>query len=204
MSSAPPPSTTPNNPELLIWALYLLGGSDTFVDVEDLFIKSFELAPARLSWRTRQDIPDYKKCSKALQEVEDHKRSQLSNLFEKNGPYKRKLSSAGVEWATNHAKALAALYSEGVVPSASVQEDSKMLRSVTESAPFEMFLLDDQSELNLYEISDLFRCLPDADFAIWTQRFDRIRNAATRNGNTRVLSFVERCSALVKTKGDGK
>ena len=204
MTLTPPPSSSPNNPELLIWALSLLGGNDNFIEVEDLFIKAFELAPARLSWRTRQDLPDYKKCSKALQEVEDQKRSQLSHLFEKKGAYKRKLSSAGIEWVNTHSKELAALYSDGVVPSASVQEDAKLLRSITESVPFEAFLNDEQTEMNVYEVSDLFRCMPDADFTVWKQRFDRVRNAASRNGNSRVISFVDKCRELVLARGDEK
>lgn len=200
MSQTPPPSSTPNNPELLIWALFLLGGSDNFIDVETLFIKSFELAPARLSWRTRQDIPDYKKCSKALQEVEDKKRSSLSHLFEKQGAYKRKLSNDGVEWITKYSTVLATLYSDGIVPSASVQEDSKALRTVTENMTFKSFLNDENAELSIYEISDLFRCLPDADKTIWKQRLDRVRNAAIRNGNTRVVLFVDRCTSIVWAK----
>ena len=200
MPSAPPPSSTPNNPELLIWALFLLGGSDNFVDVEELFIKSFELAPARLSWRTRQDIPDYKKCSKALQEIEDKKRSLHSHLFEKQGSYKRKLSSAGVVWATKYSAVLGALYSDGIVPSAAIQEDSRTLRTITESKTFQNYLASEDAILNLYEISDLFRCLPDADEAIWKQRFDRVRNAAVRNGQTRVITFVEQCASAIWAK----
>jgi hypothetical protein len=202
MSHTPSPSSTPNNPELLIWSLFLLGGSDNYVDVEELFIKSFELAPARLSWRTRQDIPDYKKCSKALQEVEDRKRSQLFHLFEKQGAYKRKLSSAGVEWVTQYSNVLATLYSGGIVPSAAVQEDSKALRRITDSDLFQNFLRSEFDDLNVYEISDLFRCLPDADQAIWKQRLDRVRNAAIRNGNTRVVAFVDKCADIVWAKGE--
>ena len=202
MSLAPPPSSTPNNHELLIWALFLLGGSDNFIDVEELFIKSFELAPARLSWRTRQDIPDYKKCSKALHEVEDKKRTQLSHLLEKQGSYKRKLSGDGVTWVTKYATVLASIYSDGIVPSAAVQEDSKVLRTITESLIFAAFLKDEKAELNIYEISDIFRCLPDADTAIWKQRLDRVRNAAIRNGHTRVISFVDKCASVVWAKGD--
>jgi hypothetical protein len=202
MSPTPSPSSTPNNPELLIWALFLLGGSDNFVDVEELFIKSFELAPARLSWRTRQDIPDYKKCSKALQEVEDQKRSLLFHLFEKQGAYKRKLSSAGVEWVSKYSTVLATLYSNGIVPSAAVQEDSKLLRGITDSKLFESYLRDELEDLNVYEISDLFRCVPDADQTIWKQRLDRVKNAAVRNGNTRVVSFVDRCADIVWDKGE--
>lgn len=65
-----PPSFDANNNDLLVWSLFLLDGAEKWVDVENIYLKAFELGPARLSWRTRADIPDYKKVSKALQSVE--------------------------------------------------------------------------------------------------------------------------------------
>lgn len=65
-----PPSVEANNQDVFIWALYLLGGADRDVDVENIYLKSFELTPARLGWRTRPDPPDYKKTAKALQSIE--------------------------------------------------------------------------------------------------------------------------------------
>lgn len=54
------------NSDVFLWALFELGGGDDFVDVEAVYIRAFQLAPLRLSWRTRDDLPDLKKCSKAL------------------------------------------------------------------------------------------------------------------------------------------
>jgi len=79
------PSGNHNNDDLLVWALHLLGGAERWVDVEELYLKAFELAPARLSWRTRPDLPDYKKCAKALQAVESPKGSNHHGLLAKNG-----------------------------------------------------------------------------------------------------------------------
>ena len=65
------------NTDVFLWALYELGGSDEFIDVEAAFYRAFELAPARLSWRTRSDLPDLKKCSKALRDAEGRKPALL-------------------------------------------------------------------------------------------------------------------------------
>jgi len=40
------------NWELAVWALGLLDGATSFVDVEDVSLRAFELAPTRLAWRT--------------------------------------------------------------------------------------------------------------------------------------------------------
>src|SRR6266851_9626835 len=79
------------NSDVFLWALFELGGADKFVDVEDVFTRAFELAPLRLSWRTRPDIPDLKKCSKALQEAERRVPSPLV----KQGPEMRRLTVEG-------------------------------------------------------------------------------------------------------------
>ena len=72
-----PPSITHNNSDLTVYACYLAGGYERWLDVEELYLKMFELAPNRLGWRTRSDLPDYKKCAKALQELEDLSRARL-------------------------------------------------------------------------------------------------------------------------------
>ena len=73
-----PPSSEANNQDVFVWALYLLGGADKDVDVEEIYLKCFELAPARLGWRTHPEIADYKKTSKALQSIEATTHVELS------------------------------------------------------------------------------------------------------------------------------
>ena len=199
MSQYPAPSTNPNNAELLIWCLFLLGGADKFVDVEDLFLKTFELAPARLSWRTRPEIPDYKKCAKALQEIEDPKRSTFAAFMTKNGVYQRKLSMAGSEWCEAYSSHFAKLYSQGNVPSAVTQDDGKIIRTIESSTTYTNFLKNPLSELPLYEIADLFRCMPDADMAVWASRLDVAENAAKRNSRDAVVAFISNCREIVLT-----
>ena len=89
-SDIDPPSFEANNNDLLVWSLFLLGGAEKWVDVEDIYLKAFELGPARLSWRTRADIPDYKKVSKALQSVEAGG-NRWQQLLEKRGAYDLKV-----------------------------------------------------------------------------------------------------------------
>ena len=58
------------NWEIFVWALSQLDGAHRMVDVEEVFVRCFEVAPLRFSWRTGEDLPDYKKCSKALRDAE--------------------------------------------------------------------------------------------------------------------------------------
>ena len=94
-----PPSMNANNQDLFVWSLFLLNGGSEWVDVEDIYLKSFELAPERLSWRTRRDIPDYKKCAKALQSVEAPGKNHEGMLVKKS-EHERKLSTKDSSGAT--------------------------------------------------------------------------------------------------------
>jgi len=49
-----------NNSELVTLAVYLLGGSTNFVDVEDIAIEVFSLAPNKFSWKKHKDQIDIK------------------------------------------------------------------------------------------------------------------------------------------------
>lgn len=197
MTEHPPPSKSANNTDLLIWCLYLLGGSDKFIDIEDLFLKIFELAPARLSWRIRPDIPDYKKCSSALQSVENPNRSDYTTFLTKNGLYLRKLSTTGSEWCEKHKPHLEKLYSHGTVPSTNIQDDGKLIRTIENSDLYLSYLKNSSIEISVYSIADLFRCMPDANTAIWAARLDLAENAAKRNSKETMQSFITACRQKV-------
>jgi len=83
------------NWEVFLWALYRLGGATEFIEVEDIFLKCFQLAPNRFSWRTRENLPDYKKCSKALRDAEA---KQPHFLVKTGDGFKRQLTVEGQKW----------------------------------------------------------------------------------------------------------
>jgi len=86
------PSVQHNNGDLLLWALYTVGGAERWVDVEEIYLAAFRLAPARLAWRTRPDLPNYKICARGLQDLENAKEPRYGGLLEKRGPHHRKLT----------------------------------------------------------------------------------------------------------------
>lgn len=189
-SKATPPSKTENNADVLVWSLYQLGATDKWFDVEDLYLKMFELAPARLSWRKHTQYPDYKKCAKALQEVEDVKRSDHLGLVTKRGPYERRLTLEGLQWCEEHREQLAALYSSTVVPSAAPQHDARLIRNTTRSDAYTMWQETGALPDALGELAEAFMCGPKSPVETWEMRFDERILAARRNGHTELLEFL--------------
>lgn len=184
------PSTEHNNADLLVWACFSAGGYERWMDVEELYLKAFELGPNRLGWRTRPDLPDYKKCAKALQEVEDPKRSDHLGLFLKQGQYTRKLSDAGLEWCTAYKSLLESLYGGGFVPSQSVSELARIISVTEKSDAFRRFISSGAVDVEMWELADSLQCMPSSTIAVWMARLDRLRLAAERNGRNDLVEFV--------------
>ena len=206
MSASPrpvkPPSTDHNNADLIVWACYALGGHGRWVDVEELFLKAFELGPNRLGWRTRPDLPDYKKCAKALQEVEDPKRSDHLGLFLKQGRYTRKLSDDGLEWCTAYKSLLSGLYGGGFVPSQSGSEMGRLIVGIEKSEAFRSFVRTQAISVELWELADALHCMPSSTRAVWMARLDVLRMAAEQHGRQDIVNFTKVARQQVLSRTD--
>lgn len=197
------PSMTHNNSELLLWALYTSGGANDWVDVEAVFVCAWRLAPERLSWRTYPEYPDYKKCSKALQELEDEKRSDHLGLVARKDRYTRKLTLAGVDWCRRWESHLGALYANGAVPQVATTANSKLISTARKSELFGRFLVGGASDFALWEMADLLRCQPESKLPIWQERCDALESAARVASDADVEAFAKslRASVIKMKKG---
>lgn len=185
----PPPAAEPNNQDLLVWALYTLGGSSEWVDVEDVFLRCFELAPARLGWRTRPDLPDYKKCAKALQSVEAQSHV---GLLAKMGQYQRRLSSRGTAWCEQHRSQLEDLYGGGShVEPPSSSGDARLVRRIRQHPVFEDWAQSGELRAAEWDLADLLQCSTASGSTIWDQRLDELEAAANRSADPEVHALAQ-------------
>jgi len=127
-----PPNLKPNNQEVFMLALYELSGATTSVDVEDIYMRAFEIAPARLAWRTRPELPDYKKISKALQAVEA---KTHIGLVLKVDEHHRRLTPEGVAWTERYMDVLKNLYGGNVPVEPSSKNIHEALRKRVHASP---------------------------------------------------------------------
>jgi hypothetical protein len=194
------PSVNHNNADLLVWACYELGGYGRWVDVEELFLKAFELGPNRLGWRTRPDLPDYKKCAKALQEVEDPKRSDHLGLLLKQGQYTRKLSDQGLEWCRAYESLLKSLYGGGFVPSQANSEMGRLIAAVEKSDAFRRFMDTGDVDVETWVLADALQCLPNSAQVVWMARLDGLRLAGETNGRRDIVSFAAKARDRVSVE----
>jgi|SRR5579872_220195 len=87
-------SSKVDNPDLIALAVYELGGIGCFVDVEDIFVRCYEMAPERFGWR-KYPYPNYKNVYHALQHFEEN---HLEVLLKTPDGLARQLSAEGIAY----------------------------------------------------------------------------------------------------------
>ena len=199
-----PPSITHNNSDLTVYACYLAGGYERWLDVEELYLKAFELAPARLSWRTRPDLPDYKKCNRIFEVSDPTRGKNLQRLVLKQGKYMCKLSEEGYAWCNQYESILQSLYKGGVVPTAAVQEASRLIRYVENTDGYKKFMSSGTVDSPLWELAESFQCMVDSEESVWIGRFDQLVAFAEKNGRDDIKKFVQMARIRVLKKQDGQ
>ena len=161
-----------SNSELFVWALYLLGGAERDVDVEDIYLKCFEIAPARLGWRTKPEIPDYKKTAKALQSVEAE-----TKFIHKSHQYARRLTLSGLTWINQNMDKLQSTYGFQKVKPAATNHFYQ--RSVFIKAhPIWRDFQKSNSVDVLHTLADSLECSPASPAQTWDGRFVELQTMA--------------------------
>jgi hypothetical protein len=182
------------NSEVFLWALYELGGADEFVDVETVFIKAFELAPLRLSWRTRSDLPDLKKCSKALRDAEGRE----PRLLVKKGAEMRRLTVEGQQWIEENFDRLAeALGGDDIVRAPRTRVPSRLVSQALQGTVFTTWKDTGTITDERWRVAEMLRCSPDSSRAVFRDRLETLRGAAYSAGRLDALEFLD---ALAKER----
>lgn len=181
------------NWETFLWALYQLGGSTQFVDVEQIALKCFEMAPARFAWRTRLDLPNYKICMKALQEA-DARRPQM--MLKTGDSFGRQLTAEGQRWIEANAKRLSGLLETGVcVPESKRRPTSRMLAEIEGSDSFVHWTQTGTVPQEKWRIADVLRCSPDSNPVTWKDRLESARAVAYAADKDNILRFLDAIAA---------
>jgi hypothetical protein len=183
-----PPSPEANNQDVFVWALYLLGGADKDVDVEEIYLKCFELAPARLGWRTHPEIPDYKKTSKALQSIEA---TTHVGLLHRPHKYSRRLTLEGVKWVEAYKAILEKNYSKAtVLASKSTNQHERKRHELKKSDAWAKFLID-PSTVEISDVAAALQCSAASPMSVWSGRVNDLRRTGDLLSDESILNFAD-------------
>jgi len=183
-----PPSPEANNQDVFVWALYLLGGADKDVDVEEIYLKCFELAPARLGWRTHPEIPDYKKTSKALQSIEA---TTHVGLLHRPHKYSRRLTLEGIKWVESYRAILEKNYSKAIVQaSKTTNQHERRRHELKRSDAWAKFLID-PATVEISDAAAALQCSAASPMSVWSGRVNDLRRTGDLLSDESILNFAD-------------
>ncbi len=190
------------NREMVVYALYLLGGATDKCHTEDIAFKCFELWPTVFSWTKYSRFPDKEIVRFGLV---DSRKVKFGNLVDGRAGQARgqskktgrrptadgwTLTDAGIKWIENN---ISRFELAGEITKDHRQKSMQVLSKVRRH---DVFALYDDSSQEFYpsigDLADLLRCRVDADDAVWRDRFERIRKHAVATGQDEFIGFVEK------------
>ena len=179
------PTEEINNGDLFLYALHRLGGTGRYVDVEDVFMEMWRLAPARFRWR-KHEVPNYKILSKSIVDISQRGDSRLV-LGSQNS---RQLSAEGVDWVRARLDRFEKLASGKLAAPPDKRPGQRLVVELSRKPLVRSFLEGRDHELDRSDVALLLRCAPDAPRKIWKERLETLKSAARDGDRDDVLSFL--------------
>ena len=179
-------SSEATNSEIFLWALYLLGGAEHKVDVEAVYLKAFELAPLKLGWRTRPDLPNFKKVAQALTQIE--LRTHVGFLS-KLGHNFRQLTPAGISWIETNKSELQAKFSGSheIAPSR-VSNASRSERERLATTAWKLWKTG--APVPLSHVATALECSTFSSPDVWASRLSSLVALSRATANPEIQDFV--------------
>jgi hypothetical protein len=198
------------NREIVVYALYLLGGATKRCHTEDVAIKCYQIQPTSFSWSKYTEYPDKDIVRVALTDARKERYGALvdGRSGQKRGQYKKAsrkpavdgwiLTESGVQWVESNLDQLSGI---GEVTKDHRQKTLQFLKRVKKHKVFDQYT-DDPTHYSpsIGDLADLLRCRVDASESIWLDRFDRIKRNAVAAGETIYIDFIEKSIAAYATQ----
>lgn len=188
----------PTHQAVVLAVLAGIGGSERFVDVEEITLEAFKLAPARFSWRTRKDLPSQENVRWALVHAQ-HRDTPLA--IQSTDRQSWKLSAEGVAFARKHAPDLARA---NLVPPPVGKETGRASERVAQIRNHAIYRAHEHgtptADQARHAIADLLITPPDAPKALVLRRLGSARAAAELADDAEVLGFLDELRGEVERK----
>ena len=182
-----------SNTDLCIWAMYLLSAHIRPVDVEEIYLKLFEVAPEKFSWRTRSDLPNMRNGLTALGKLE---KDLYPEFVIKASPTSRMLSDVGLRWIEANREKFEGLGNARRVMPSRQNSDVQQIRRLQESPAW--FAWQKGLRPDLEQLADAFSCSPSSSRATWESRLNSAVLAADVSGLDEAREFIEEARGIVE------
>ncbi len=196
-----------SKPEVVTFAVGLLGGLESPIHLEHIAVKAHELAPGAFRW-TLDEFPDHidkELVREALYAAAKRRRGQnrdeaLVEGVRVKGESTRlkfdmwRLTPAGAYWVSENESSLAAI-AEGEGPKLPEARVKKLTTRINSSDLYQQYRQAGEVSYSPYDFTDLLDCSPDAPNPVVLQQLELLRGQLGFLGDDDLLTFLDACAA---------
>ena len=138
--------------------------------------------------RTRPDIPDYKKVSKALQSVEA---STHVGLFHHTNQYSRRLTVDGNRWCETYISILERVYTKAPVQASKNTNMHERKRHEIKNSQVWVLFKESPSDIGIEDFASVLQCSAASSQATWASRVQDVKRAADVLQDQELMQFAQ-------------
>lgn len=202
-----------SNTDIVLYALYLLGGGQKRIHTEDIALKCYQLVPSKFSWVKYPQYPDLAPARFALEAAKKPKYGALVT-----GESERKrtaksvvgwmLTSNGIQWIKVNRVRIEKYLGEQI-PLGDRLPAERKLRELLGSAAFKKFRESgEQADISHAEFAESLICTVNTRTEVLNDRLNQLDFIAEELGRGEVKSYVNFCRrkfiSLLEAKGGGR
>ena len=184
--------------DIVLYALYLLGGWQKRVHTEDVALKCYKIAPSKFSWVKYPQYPDLAPARFALEAA---KKPEYGSLV--NGESERKrtiksvggwmLTANGIKWIKEN-KSRIEEYLGKHKPTGDRLHTDRKLKEFLRSVAFRKFMdYGEQAEISHAEFAESIVCTVNTRVEVLNNRLEQLYSIAEELGKNEVKSYVNFC-----------
>jgi len=196
--------------DIVLYALYILGGWQRRVHTEDIALKCYKLAPSKFSWVKYPQYPDLAPARFAL---ESAKKPKYGTLV-KGGSERKKsvkslggwmLTANGIQWIKDNKKRIEIDLGR-LRPIGDRSPADRKLKELFRSIAFEKFIKhEEKAEISHAEFAESLLCTINTRSEVLNDRLEQLLSIAEKMNKENVKEYINFCKkrfgSILRNKG---
>ena len=185
-----------NAKDIVIYALYVLGGYQRRVHTEDIALKCYEIAPARFSWTKYPQYPDIQPVRFTLEKC----KPLVDGSSERKPSAKRKspttitgwlITNEGIQWIKINLNRIENQLISKQSPTKRLV-DNRRIKTLINSKAFGKYLADgEKAEISQAEFAESLVCTVNTAPDIISERIEQLHAAADLLNQDKVIQYLD-------------